>query len=523
MKKKKLRVINLVLFFLFVSIFDFCHVYLNFRDKFQDVTIEVGTEEIKTQDFLVSKMYEKRSNSITDLRKIDLTEVGEYDIELSYGRELQTVKLNIVDTTAPEVTFEDLVKGLDYKYNYEDFVVLVKDKSDYNITSDVEKLDVKLGQYKINVTVSDIYGNETSKICNLSIKLVYDEITHELGEPLEKSEILLSENYGNKEITNDILNQVNIDKIGTYDLKFTYKKHEYKTKVKIEDTVGPKIVVNNITFYLGSKEKKEEDFIKSVIDPSGVKDIKYEGKLDFKTLGVQELKIIATDNLGNVSEEVATLTVKDDNIGPVITGLSTLTINKHEKVDYLKGVKAVDEKDGDCEVAVDSSKVNTNSFGIYYAVYTSKDKSNNITTKKRKIIVKYDSDDLEETFNDYFNKHLTGKSVLQIVKYIRNNISYRHYRGSDPLYSALVEKTGSCYGHALMVKKALDKLGIPNYMINTMDASHYWNLVYDNGVWRHFDATPGSHSIGQDTDNQKLASKAMRGRVWNRTLYPEAN
>ncbi|MCH5167144.1 MAG: transglutaminase domain-containing protein [Erysipelotrichales bacterium] len=524
MKEKKYKVLNIILFFFVILLINVALVFVNLRDKFKSVTIEVGTEKISVKTFIVSKLYNKRSKVLTNLDSIDLNEVGEYDIELIYGNVKSTVKLSVVDTTAPEVEFQDLVVGLDYEYNKDDFVVLVKDYSDYEITSDIEELDIKLGEYKININVTDVYGNTTSKQCFLNVKLVNDEITHELGEVLTKEEILISENFGSKELTKEVLGSVNINEPGEHEVKFTYDGKTYKTKVTVKDTKGPKIVFNNITFYLGSKNKKtKEDFVKSVTDPSGVKEVTYDGELKFDALGVYELKIRAVDNLGNVSEEVATLTVKDDDIGPVISGLSTITINKGESIDYLKGVKSVDAKDGNCEITVDTSKVITNAFGTYYATYTSKDMSNNVTTKKRTIVVRHDADDTEKLFDEYFNKYLVGKSVLQIVKYIRNNISYVHNRGDDPVYIAIVNRKGSCYGHAIMVKKALDKLGIENVMVYTKDETHYWNLVKENGVWRHYDATPGSHIIGPATDAQKLSSAGLRGRSWDKSLFPAAN
>lgn len=518
--KKRDYFLKILSIFLFILVVDGLLIFVNIRNKFHDVTIEIGTENIDLKTFIVSNMYLKRGRSLTDLNSIDLSEIGEHDVEFTYGKEKEKVKLKIVDTTAPEVEFQDLEKGLDYKYNYEDFIVVAKDYSEYNITSDVEELDIKLGKYKINVTVSDIYGNKTSKECILDIKLVHDKIEHELGTPLTKNEVLLSENIGNKELTKKVLNKVNTEKTGEYEIKFNYKNEEFKTNVIVKDTLGPKIVVNNISYYIGSKTLKNKDFVKSITDPSGVKDIKYEGTLDYKTLGVQKIKIIATDNLGNVSEKVAKLTVKNDDVGPVISGLKQITINRGDKINYLKGVKAVDKKDGKCEVTVDTSKVNTNKFGTYYAIYKAKDKSNNITTKKRKIVIKYNAADVENLFNDYYDKHLKGKSVMQMAKYIRKNIRYTSNRGDDPLFIALTQKKGSCYGHSVLLKKALDKAGIPNCIVYTNGKTHYWNYVYENGAWRHYDSNPGVHVIYVATDKEKLATKTLHGRTINKSLCP---
>lgn len=529
MKRKFCYSLKIIVFFLLAVAVDYIFVVISLRNKFHDLTIELGTKEITINEFVNSRFYLDKSKFVTDIDKIDFNEVGEYDITLLFGDDEQTVKLEIVDTTPPEVEFQDLVVGLDYEYNVEDFVVVARDLSDYEISADIENFETKLGKFNVNVTVSDIYGNKVSKICLLDVGIVRPLIKHELGETLDKSEILLSEQYGGNELTKNILNTVNINEVGEYELIFVYDGVEYVSKIIVEDTLGPEIVVNNLTCYPGTKQYKNEDFVKSVTDPSGVKEVIYEGEFDTNALGVYEIKIIAIDNLGHSSEAVATLNVKDDLVGPVFSGLTAITIKKGTAIDYLKGVKAVDAKDGAVEFSVDASKVKNTVAGTYYAIYTAKDKSNNVTTKQRKIVVNYDAQDVEDLFDDYFNKYLVGKSIKQMTQYIRTHIGYSHTRGTDPLYRALTQKIGSCYGHAIFLKKALDKLGIPNYLVQTTDGTHYWNLVYDNGVWRHYDSTPTAnpdfHPVGPLTDAEKQASEGLDGvgRTWDKSLYPVAN
>lgn len=59
-------------------------------------------------------------------------------------------------------------------------------------------------------------------------------------------------------------------------------------------------------------------------------------------------------------------------------------------------------------------------------------------------------------------------------------------------------------------------------IIRTIDGTHYWNLVYEGGKYRHYDSTPGSHLIGPATDDEKFNSSNMRGRDWDRSAYPKA-
>lgn len=148
----------------------------------------------------------------------------------------------------------------------------------------------------------------------------------------------------------------------------------------------------------------------------------------------------------------------------------------------------------------------------------------NTTTRSRKIIVNHDEDDTTQKFNEFYNTNLAGKDIRGIVSTIRNKIDYNtNWGGDDPIWYGLSNKVGNCYVHALLVERALNKQGISNKIIYTEDKTHYWNLVLEGGVWRHYDSTPGAHIIGPATDVEKYESSCMRHRNWDRTKWPEAN
>ena len=55
-------------------------------------------------------------------------------------------------------------------------------------------------------------------------------------------------------------------------------------------------------------------------------------------------------------------------------------------------------------------------------------------------------------------------------------------------------QTGDCYMFYAVSRLLLTRAGIPNIMISRYPvyhgAHHYWNLVYVQGGWYHFDTTP---------------------------------
>lgn len=470
-------------------------------------------------------MYRKKSVCLTDIEELDLSEVGEHVITFAYQDGLFRVKLNVVDTKAPEVKFKDVMAGSNYEFNVLDFVESVEDKSKYEIkTNFVFENSSAFKDYDVIVDVVDAYGNKTSKNCKLSIKFALEDINLELGEKLKADNFIINPNDYSK-VSSKVLSGIDENTLGKQEITYEVDGVEYKLKVNVVDTTPPTLVLRDLTYYLGDKEKVYKDFVKSAKDASGDVELSYDANFDFKKVGVYELKVTAKDIHGNEVTETATLSVKADSRGPVFSGITNLSVDKGATIDWKANVKAVDARDGQMEFTVDTSKVNLNVSGTYYAVYTSTDLSNNTTTKKRKVVVNYDMSDIESLTRAYYDKYLAGKSVLEMTKYIKSHTGYKHTAGSDTtaLYIMITTKSGSCRGHAFLLQKALDYAGVKNMVIKTLDGTHYWNLVYQDGVWRHYDSTPGTHSTGPLTDDAKYNSVGLHRRNWDRSAYPVAN
>ena len=506
---------------LIILIIDCILLHFLYQPKFRDLTIEVGTKDINLNDFVVNKLYLKNSECLSNIDDIDLNKTGSYELSFVFNGVKESVTLDIIDRESPEVTFKDLTKARDYVLNPNDFVEDVKDYSPYTISADTILDNLDYGTYKVNVIVSDKYGNKVNKECLLNISFINEEVHHELGTKLMMEEIITDKDDASL-VDDSILKSVDVSKEGTYNITIKYKDKTYESKVTVKDTLAPNLKVKDISIYVGQKISNN-DFVISYDDNSKDVKISYEGKLDNQKLGEQILKITAVDAFGNKVTKEAKLTVKKDTTGPVFKGLSAITISKNGKIDYKAGVSAKDALDGPCEFTVDTSKVNVGKAGTYYAKYTSTDKSGNKTTKSRKIVVNPSKEDIDAEFRKYYNKYLKGKSVLEMVKYIHKLTGYNvSYGNPDPVYYMLTNNTGNCYVHAIFLKRALDEAGIKNMLIHTIDKTHYWVLVYQDGKWRHYDATPGGHTTGPDTDDEKYNSKRMEKRDWDRSAYPKA-
>lgn len=240
-----------------------------------------------------------------------------------------------------------------------------------------------------------------------STKLTKSSITIELGNEdaikisdfmdLDKNELKSA-----KLNTND----VNFFKEGNYKATISYKDKDYDIKVKVKDTVAPKItvsdnitvqtnnplhmsdIITNVTELSGNidasfkdKPKSEsadntesvsatentESGSASVIAVGGC-NLKHNDEITYTKSGDYDNTITVTDDAGNTSDIDIKISVID---APSINGISDKTVTVGDTVDYLSGVTAVDGKSTDItgSIEVDSSKVDINTPGTYQITY----------------------------------------------------------------------------------------------------------------------------------------------------------
>ena len=520
--KKVLVIIAVILIILALLCAAGYFAYVKFWPKFQDVSIELGTNEVTLEQFVAPNFSAEKASCVTDISTLDFTKIGSYEIELDYDGVKQTVHLNIVDTTPPVVEFQNTNQYLDYELNADDFIKSKTDLSEMT-TSIINAPAIDgVGAYSVTVEVRDAAGNVTTQVCELNITRVVKEFTLELGDKLKKKDVLLNIEEDADTIDQDDIDKINESGVGEYELVSDLDGSKEIIKIIVKDTQSPTLTLKNVTIYDDETVSGKNAFIKSCEDASDKVTTTLKTKIDYSKIGEQEIVIEAVDGSGNKTEKKATLTIKEDTEGPVFYGLSNISITRNGSVNFKSGVRAVDEKDGTVSFTVDTSKVKLNAAGTYYAKYTAKDKKGNTTTRNRKVVVKHNQEDTNNKFNQFYNNYLAGKSVSGIISEVRNRIKYNSsWGGDDPIWYGLTNYSGNCYVHAMIVKKALDKQGIKNQLIYVTDKSHYWNLVYQNGKWRHYDATPTDHIPGPATDEEKANSSAMRGRKWS-SSFPKA-
>ena len=521
-----------------------------FSKKVKDhVQLELGTQEIKIQDFLTDEKYAENAEFVTDISQIDLSKVATYEIIIKLNDKEYTSTLDIKDTTAPQVKFQDVDGYTDYQINPEDFIAEKTDASNMEVSLGNEVTINGFGEYHPLIIVKDEYGNETSQECLLNISYIRSKFTLEYGNKLTKEDLLFNVAEYQDTVNQQDIDTINSYDVGEYDLKSVYDGQEKITKITIQDTVAPELVLKDVTLYTEQTITDANQFVEKAEDLAGVT-LNILTEIDYFIVGDQEVTIEAVDGHGNKTSQTAKLTIKEDTEGPVFSGISDLKVTKGGTADYKKGVTAKDGKDGDVEFTVDSSSVKLDTAGTYYATYTATDKAGNTTTSKRKIVVSEkstasssssSSGDVYAKADEFIAKATSGVSgtankILAIKNYLRNNIKYSHrYNASNTgsvnaaAMKAFTAYEGDCYIHAAAAQVMFTRLGVQSIIVNALDYTHYWNMVYINGGWKHVDPTPGwaYADVGFMNDAKRLETlRRINGyeyRDWDRSKFPVAN
>lgn len=243
-----------------------------------------------------------------------------------------------------------------------------------------------------------------------STKLTKSSITIELGneDAIKISDFM---DLSKDELKSAKLNtkDVNFFKEGNYKATISYKNKDYDIKVKVKDTVAPKITVSDNIVVQTNNPLHMSDIITNVTELSGNIDASFKDKpksestdntesvsatentestesgsasviavggcnlehndeITYTKSGDYDNTITVTDDAGNTSDIDIKISVID---APSINGISDKTVTVGDTIDYLSGITATDGKGTDItgSIEVDSSKVDINTPGTYQITY----------------------------------------------------------------------------------------------------------------------------------------------------------
>ena len=506
------------------------------QPKFQDTTMELGSRLPGISQFLTEHGKADRAEFVTDTRTLSLDAAGSVDITLKQDGKEETVKLHIVDTTAPTATFRDLLVAADALPEAADFVTDASDLSALSVT--FETPITVPGDYAptpVTVVVTDAAGNAVTGSCTLNYIWVHESVSFPLGQTLTLADILLFPDKDAASVDQAEIDAINTGIPGVFTVSSTIGGQTQTCTVTVVDLSGPEVVTQNVTVLQGATVEPW-DFIASVTDVSEPIDVRFVEAPVTDAAGEFTVQLKATDAEGNETLAEATLTVETDTEPPVFQDMATLYVEKGSTPDYTVGVVVTDNADENVTFTVDSSAVDLSKGGVYIITYTATDKAGNEARYRRKVEVIHNQEDTQNLIKQMAERAARnyGTGVEDLRDFVRNSIGYSSgnaaWGGDDPIWYGFTQFTGNCYVHAVCLEALLEYYGYTYQEIYTthMDGgrpSHYWVIVDMGGYWRHVDATPGSahsrYSLMTDEQRYETLYRSDYGqRDWDRSLWP---
>ncbi len=206
-----------------------------------------------------------------------------------------------------------------------------------------------------------------------------------------------------------------------------------------------------------------------------------------------------------------------DTVPPVIAGTSDKLVYVGDTVSYREGVTVTDNTDRNVQLKIDTSGVNLTAPGVYPVIYSATDSRGNTATVTVSVTV-VDSDSTQKLPEDVCTRQefdtlcrdildniltdkMTEREKAEAIFNRVNSIKYVYTEDClnwmSDAYIGLTTGRGDCVNYAAASKALLTLAGIPNYDLQRYggDSEHFWQIVYVDGGWYHFDACPTSRAF----------------------------
>lgn len=399
----------------------------------------------------------------------------------------------------------------------------------------------KYGMQEVILLVTDAMGNSAAVKEHLIIINLKDKLELNLGASLPKAEEFLIEKGSEIAFVTD-LSQIDTNIPSSYSIFLMVDGVYAQSVLSIDDYEAPQVTTKNVEAWLNHPQPVEL-FVTSAQDNTTAVELSYQTEPDWSVPGEQTVHILASDKKGNTSKYSAVLMLLQDTVPPVVSA-GNLDVSVGGVISYRKAVSSYDNASPAEELllSVDTSKVNLNEVGSYEVVYTVTDFAGNSTSVVAMVNVVEEAplwnDEaflqekaqevldgmIQETMSDYEKAEAVFQWVNNSIRFINFSEKDNYLRGA---YEGLVLQEGDCFVYAATSKYLLNLIGIENLDIkkSSTNPAHYWNLVYMEDGWYHFDACPNKErvKIFLFTDSQLKDFSASRGNshTYDSSLYPE--
>lgn len=494
------------------------------QEVFRDVTVELGTEALGIRDFMTEKAVGSRVSFVTDPAKIDLSQLQETKLVLKHGTKNHTVLLTVQDTQAPtaEVSQQQDVSVMEAMPEAAMLVSNIQDASDVKVYYAQEPaVPEDYSDMDVEVVLEDESGNKTVSVCRFHFTgWLLDSFLVELGQTVTPDQLLT-----NPEKDQALMEQMDLSAVttvGEHVITVTTGNTQADCVITVQDTTAPELKLQNVRIQPG-ETAEAKDFVVSASDLSGEPEISMAGEMpDCSKNGTHVITIEAKDAHGNVATREATLWVSDNMNPPEVKGAEeAMVVEKYSEPDFLAGVYAKDDIDGEIIADVDTLALDMTKAGTYYITYFAMDSSGNTGTYKRKVTVEPDEEDTAALVAEIAETLPDDPEAIR--DYVHDLIGYRGdaWGGDDPVWYGLNNHAGNCYVHAHTLQAFLEYKGYETQLIWVTNKSHYWLIIKLDEGWRHIDSTPSSQheKVGLGTD--KVRYQNLNGRNWDRSQWPK--
>lgn len=206
-----------------------------------------------------------------------------------------------------------------------------------------------------------------------------------------------------------------------------------------------------------------------------------------------------------------------------------------KEYDFTKYVKAYDDMGGKVKLTVDTSKIDWKKSGVYTVTYRAEDLAGNVTKKKAKVQVRVvgDLDRMADSVlkNIVRDSWSDQKKAEAIYCYMRKNYSYvdsnDHASWERSALYGLRYHSGNCFVYYSVSRLLLTRCGIPNIEVKRVGGTHghWWNYVYVDDGWYHFDTTPrrrrATFCLVTDAQLTAYSQAAGNSHRWDKSLLPK--
>ena len=445
-----------------------------------------------------------------------------------------------VEYYLPSVTAKELVVSCGTNVLPEQFISSVESIYDVAFSYEKEPNLEKYGFQEVIVLVTDEIGNSVAVKTKLNILNIKEKLEWNIGEALPVAEDFLVVEGSQISYLTDI-REIDTSISNEYKVDFLVDGVYAQSMLLVGDYKAPEVITKDVQGWLNQPIEVEQ-FIVSIEDSSPVK-CQYEIEPDWSILGEQKVKLIVSDENDNITVCNVLLTILEDTKSPVVS-VSNLDVTVGNVISYKKAISYYDNASSveEMTVEIDNSNVNLDKVGVYDVIYTVMDVAGNVTTVGSKVNVveevpswndeemlrKKGFEVLEEIVKETMSDYEKAEAIFQ---WVNTNIRFINFSEKDNFmrgaYEGLFLQKGDCFVYAATSKFLLTLANIPNIDVRkiTDNPSHYWNLVYIEDGWYHFDATPTreGRKVFLYTEEQLEEFSSSRGNthVYDKSLYPE--